>query len=69
MVASATVIVATGACVHCEWLEGLQGNLPGAIVRVWKGLGTRVGADGARPGVVEGRALYVKTAYIQSGPY
>ena len=36
--------------------------LLGAIVRVWKGLGTRVGAHGARPGEGRGRAFYVETA-------
>ena len=36
--------------------------LLGAIVSVLKGLGTRVGAHGARPGEGRGRAFYAKTA-------
>ena len=36
--------------------------LRGAIVSVLKGLGTRVGAQGARPGEGRGRAFYAKTA-------
>ena len=36
-------------CTVSGWK--VSSNLPGAIVRVWKGLGTRVGAHGARPGV------------------
>ena len=34
--------------------------LPEALVRVLKGLGTRVGAHGARPGEGEGRPFYRK---------
>ena len=54
-------VVATGACAllcACK----VSSYPPGAIVRVLKALCTRVGAHGARPGVVEGRAFYVPTA-------
>ena len=47
-------------CTVSGWK--VSSYLPEAIVRVLKGLGTRVGAHGARPGEGEGRAFYAKTA-------
>ena len=48
-------------CTVSGWK--VSSNLPGAIVRVWKGLGTRVGAHGDRPGVVREKSFYVKAIY------